>query len=128
MLRGGGFLATETRQYRLFLEIQGELGNTLPTGDFVQVQLPGRMVRNALSILSSALTRDGYIWYVDEHERLRKFKAKVLFHRADSIVVQAPRIELAGDKATPAWRVATTPLASFLAGNRVAPVESDREN
>jgi RND family efflux transporter MFP subunit len=128
MVRGGDFLAADTRQYRLFLEIQGGVGNTLPTGDFVQVQLPGRMVHNALYILSSALTRDGFIWYVDEHERLRKFKAEVLFHRNDAIVVQAPHNELAGDKATPAWRVATTPLASFLAGNRVAPVESDGEN
>lgn len=122
MVRGGGFLSAETRLFNLFLEIQGETGNTMPVGDFVQVQLPGRLVHNALCLPTSALTRDGFIWYVDAHERLRKFKAKVLFHRDDTTVVQTPKQALAGDQVISTWRIATTPLASFLAGNKVKPI------
>jgi RND family efflux transporter MFP subunit len=125
MVRGGGFLSAETRLFNLFLEIQGETGSTIPVGDFVQVQLPGRLIHNALSVPTSALTRDGFIWYVDVNERLRKFKAKVLFHRGDTTVVQTPNQVLAGGQVISAWRIATTPLASFLAGNRVKPIATE---
>jgi RND family efflux transporter MFP subunit len=125
MVRGGGFLSAETRLFNLFLEIQGATGNKIPVGDFVQVQLPGRLVQHALCVPTSALTRDGFIWYVDAHERLRKFKAKVFFHRDDTTVVQVPKQALAEDQVIAAWRIAITPLASFLAGNKVKPIAID---
>lgn len=119
---GGGFLDQETRQYKLFLEIDSESAQPVLPGDFVQVQLPGRIAPNSLLIPESALTRKGYIWYVDDQERLRRFLARVLFHLDDRIVVETPSRDAISDNYPVAWRIATTPLASFLAGDLVRPV------
>ncbi len=120
--RGGGFLDPETRQYKLFLEIDSESAQHVLPGDFVQVQLPGRIAPNSLLIPESALTRKGYIWYVDDQERLRRFLARVLFHLDDRIVVETPSRDAVGNNYPVAWRIATTPLASFLSGALVRPV------
>lgn len=120
--RGGGFLDPETRQHKLFLQLDASSSPKVLSGDFVQVQLPGRIVPNALAIPESALTRDGIIWYLDDEDRLRWLKVDVLFYQDDQIIVQAPSNEVIGKYYPQSWRIATTPLASFLAGNRVKPV------
>lgn len=120
--RGGGFLDPETRQYMLFLEIDDESNSKTLVGDFVQVNLAGRVIPNSLAIPESALTRNGTIWYLDDEDRLRQFAARVLFYQNDQIVIETPSHELL-DKHYPShWRIATTPLASFLTGHRVEPM------
>jgi hypothetical protein len=47
--------------------------------------------------------------------------AKVLFHRDDSIIIDKPSSESMGIDHPSKWRIATTPLASFLSGNAVRP-------
>lgn len=120
--RGGGFVDQETRQYMLFLEIVDQSGHQVLPGDFIQVQLPGRIAQNSLVIPESALTRDGFVWYVDDNDRLRRFFARVLFHQDDRIVIETPSNDAIADNYPASWRIATTPLASFLAGNLVRPV------
>lgn len=117
--RGGDFLDEETRQYRLFMDISAAAPNNILSGDFVQVVLPGREIPAALCIPASALTQEGYLWYLDDESSLQRLTAKVLFRRQDQIVIEAPQ-------GTEQWRIATTPLLSFLPGQRVRAQEVER--
>jgi RND family efflux transporter MFP subunit len=110
--QAGGFLDEKTRQYKVFLEISEPGPQPILSGDFVQVILPGATVPAALNIPASALTQEGYVWYLDEKDRLQRLTPRILFRRQDRIIVNAPE----GD---PTWRVATTPLVSFLPGQLV---------
>ena len=109
--QGGGFLDETTRQYKVFLEVKKNGAEKLLSGDFTQVLLPGITVPNALDISASALTQEGYIWYLDDQDRLQRIAPQVLFRRDDRIVIRAPQ------KAE-VWRIAITPLASFLPGQK----------
>ncbi len=125
--RGGGFLDPETRQYRLFLEIDNSSNQQSLVGDFVQVNLPSRIAHNSLMIPESALTRGGFIWYLDDEDHLRQFIVTVLFHRDDQIIIETPASDSLGKYYPSRWRIATTPLASFLAGRRVSPVTTEEK-
>ncbi|UOA29396.1 hypothetical protein DSM107133_04158 (plasmid) [Pseudosulfitobacter sp. DSM 107133] len=63
----------------------------------------------------SALTRDGYIWHLDQDDRLRRFRAEVVLRNEADVIVRSP------DHDVTAWRIVKTPLASFLPGIEVAP-------
>lgn len=117
IVRGGGYLDPETRQYKLFLEVvQGQDSQAL-SGEFVHVHLPGVNVPNTLKIPESAQNREGEVWFVDDENRLQRFSAHVLFHLDAWLVVQTP--ELKNPPTT--WKIATNPLASFLPGSSVEP-------
>jgi RND family efflux transporter MFP subunit len=111
---GGGFLDEKTRQYRIFLEITDSGRQTVLSGDFVRVLLPGIAVPRALNIPESALTREGYIWFVDEADCLQRWSPEVLFREQDRVIIRAPHRAVT-------VRVAITPLASFLPGQHVRP-------
>lgn len=117
--QAGGFLDQKTRQYKVFLSLKADASKALLGGDFVEILMPGKQLSNVLSLPETALTRDGYVWYVDENDCLQRFMADVLFQTQDRIVVSAPD---GGGR----WRVAVTPLLSFLPGQKVATRE--REN
>lgn len=125
--RSGEFLDPETRQYRLFLEIDDTLGRQTLVGDFVQVHLPSRIIQNSLEIPESALTRNGSIWYLDDEDRLRKSIVTVLLYRNNKIIIETPSSDKFNKHYPSSWRIATTPLASFLAGRRVDPVMVEGE-
>jgi len=110
--RGGGFLDEQTRQYQVFLDIQKTDATTVLSGDFVRVVLPGKTLPDTLNIAASSLTQDGYIWHLDAEDRLQKSPVEVLFHRHTRIIVRAPA-------ASSSWRVAVSPLASYLPGQQV---------
>lgn len=120
--QAGAFLDSETRMHRLFLTVEnGAERRSLP-GQYVEVRLPGLPAHNSLSIPASALTREGLVWFVDDEDRLRFFDAKVLFHNDTNVIVETPNKEELKHYPV-SWRIATTPLASFLAGNRVEAIE-----
>ena len=123
----GGFLDPETRLYRLFLTVDKKSDNRALPGHFVQVNLPGRPLRNSLVIPESALTRSGLVWYLDDSDYLRSFHATVLLHQGNQVIVEAPGRETLEQNYPSRWRIATTPLASFMAGRRVNPVASEGE-
>lgn len=118
---GGGFLDPETRQYKVFMEINNGEDNSALSGEFVTIKLSGISVPNTIKLPEGALTREGLIWYLDKDDRLRSFNADVIFHDNDQIVVEAPTNTF-DNKGM--FRIATTPLASFISGNQVKPIEN----
>lgn len=112
--RGGGFLDERTRQYRIFLQTGNPHPGAVLSGDFVTVVLDGITIDRALDIPSSALTQEGFVWAVDQADTLRRYTPEVLFRRDDRVIVRAPE-----DIAE--WRIAVTPLVSFLPGQKVEP-------
>ena len=115
--RGGGFLDPATRQYKIFLEVIINDSNQLLAGEFVHVDLPGKSTPNSLRIPESAFTREGNIWYVDTDDRLRYFASEVLFFQDHELIVTAPLVTAESE-----LRIITTPLASFIAGSEVLPI------
>jgi len=109
--QGGGFLDETTRQYKVFLAIK-QPGPAVLSGDFVRVQLPGVTVPAALNVPESALTQEGYLWYLDADSRLQRLTPTTLFRRNGRLIIEAP-------VGASVWRIATTPLASFLPGQQV---------
>jgi len=112
--QGGGFLDETTRQYRVFLEIANPDTNAILAGDFVTIVLPGATVSSALDLPASALTKEGYVWHLDDEDRLQRSTPEVLFRRQDRVIIKS--MTNAQD-----MRVAVTPLVSFLPGQQVAP-------
>lgn len=110
--RGGGFL--DERQYKIYLEIDESSADGVLFGDFVRVLLPGITVDAALDIPASALTQEGNVWYLDAQDRLQRFEPEVLFRRQDRVIIT-------GLSGMDMWRVAVTPLVSFLPGQKVRP-------
>ncbi len=111
--RGGGFLDQNTRQVRVFLDVTNPDEGIL-AGDFLQVHIPGRRIADTVTLPESALTRAGYIWLVDDEEHLQRLSPNILFRSEGTVTILAP-------DGTGPWRVARTPLASFLPGQRVTP-------
>lgn len=116
--QGGGFLDETTRQYKVFLEIAEPDSTPVLSGDFLRVALPGQTVSQALNIPETALTREGYIWHLDGDDRLQRIAPRILFRRHDRIVIEVP-------EGASAWRIATTPLASFLPGQQARAQEAE---
>ena len=112
--QGGGFLDQNTRQYRVFLEVNETNDQSILSGDFLRVLLTGRVLKDTLSLPDTALTRTGQVWFVDQNDQLVRFAPDILFRLSDQIVIKAPESDHK-------HRVAITPLASFLPGQRVAP-------
>ncbi len=108
--RGGGFL--DERQYKVYLEIDEADANDVLFGDFVRLLLPGITVDAALDIPASALTQEGNVWYVDAQDRLQRFEPEVLFRRQDRVIITSM-------PGTDVWRIAITPLVSYLPGQKV---------
>lgn len=121
--RNSGVLDPKTRQYKIFLAVEQSAGGALTPGDFVKVELPGKTAHNALAIPASALSGDGYIWYLDKEDKLRRFFAAVLFYQNNLVVIEPPILKNASQSSS--LRVATMPLASFLSSMKVKPEQVD---
>ncbi|MDD7910829.1 efflux RND transporter periplasmic adaptor subunit [Pseudovibrio exalbescens] len=119
---GGGFLDRESRRYQLFLEVDGTENQGALPGQFVTVALPGQAVDNTLEIPESALTPNGFVWYADENDLLRRFEARALFRNDGHVVVRPPE-NLVEEGSL---RVLVMPMAAYLPGQKVKPVLEER--
>ena len=116
---GGDFIDPDTRQYKLFLKIDLE-ENIALAGSFINVSLPAKLIKNSLKIPESSISRDGYVWFIDNNNKLQRFVADVILRSHNEAVVHQPMIaDLEPHKS--AWQVAITPLASFIVGSQVEP-------
>lgn len=114
--QGGDFLDEKTRQYQLFLTLDKQQAESALADAFVQVQLPGIVIDSALKVPTSAITQNGYVWYVDKDERLRRFVPNVLFYRQQHAVIDVPAVAAVES----GWRIVLHPFAAFLPGQQVA--------
>jgi len=122
--RGGGFLDQQSRQHRIFLEVQNADKSPILSGDFVRVALPGISVADALNVPASALTQEGELWYLDQQDRLQRLQPEILFRKQQRLIIRAPLIphrplSPQGPQSEKNWRIAITPLAAFLPGQQV---------
>ena len=118
--RGGHVIDTETRLHTLYLEVKrGEQVSVLP-GDFIQVHLPAGTLTQSLAIPASALSRNGQVWYLDDQNHLRAFTAVVHSYQNDQAIIDTPKPDQLQHYPN-RWRIATMPLASFVAGKLVTP-------
>ncbi|MBG6157124.1 RND family efflux transporter MFP subunit [Labrenzia sp. EL_159] len=116
--RGGGFLEPQSRRYQLFLEVDRSSETLALPGQFVRVALQGQQVENTLRIPESALTQNGFVWFVDPADRLQRYEASALFRNSGDVVVKAPDDASTGD----VLRIVRLPMSAYLPGQVVAPV------
>ncbi len=116
--RGGGFLEPQSRRYQLFLEVDRSSETLALPGQFVRVALKGQQVENTLRIPESALTQNGFVWFVDPADRLQRYEASALFRNSGDVVVKAPDNASTGD----VLRIVRLPMSAYLPGQVVAPV------
>jgi len=112
--RGSGFLDGTTRQFKVYLDIENPEAGEVLAGDFVTVRLSGTTVDTALEVPASAITKEGYLWYVDGEDQLQRAEPEILFRRQNRVIVHRPVDQ-------EHLRVAVTPLVSFLPGQKVQP-------
>lgn len=130
--RGGGFLDQQSRQHRIFLEVQNADKSPILSGDFVRVALPGISVADALNVPASALTQEGELWYLDQQDRLQRLQPEILFRKQQRLIIRAPQsLQSPHRPLSPQseknWRIAITPLAAFLPGQQVQ-VQTSAQN
>lgn len=116
-----GFVERAGRQRVLNLVVLAPTGGqyrneALLPGVFVRLTLPGAIHENLLAVPESALTRDGFVWYVDDRNRLGRFVAQVVFSLDGYSYLHLPP-----ELPVPVT-VATLPLESYLPGKAVQPV------
>lgn len=116
--RGGGFLEPRSRRYQLFLEVDRSSETLALPGQFVRVALQGQQVENTLRIPESALTQNGFVWFVNPADRLQRYEASALFRNSGDVVVKAPDDASTGD----VLRIVRLPMSAYLPGQVVAPV------
>lgn len=81
-------------------------------GEQVKLILPGKTYPRALEVPESSISREGYLWTVDENASLQKLKAKVIDTIEGAYVIEAPAT---GNS----YRIARYPLRSFSNGQQV---------
>lgn len=119
--RGGGFLEPKSRRYKLFLEVDKARNRAILPGQFVRVQLPGKSIDNTLRIPESALSQNGFIWFLDDADRLQRYVGTALFRTAGEVVVRAPE----GTAEGAVLRIVSLPMSAYLPGQTVAPVKKE---
>lgn len=116
-------LSRDSRLRTVFLQVTQPLRQTPPLlpGAFVRADITGRSIPGLLCLPESALTRQGFVWFVDKDNRLRPWRLEPVFYGEGRVYVQAP------DKLPPPLRVAVAPNASFTSGLAVQPLAAEKE-
>ena len=122
MVRSSITFDRQTRLRTVFLEVDQPLTLTpaLLPGHYLSVQIEGKRQDGILRLPESSLDRNGYVWFVDNHNHLQRFPATPLFTRQGYVFVEPPETK-------DHWRIVTTPLVDYLPGMPVATIESGLE-
>ena len=100
------------RTRNLVLEVSNnQAAEYLMPGTFVKAFIPGKSTDGLVKVPASSLSRDGYIWHV-ENDVLHRFKANIAYRKDDYIVLQ-------GLDAAVKLQVVRYPQSAFLAGQAV---------
>lgn len=107
---------TRQRQVMLLVENPYHGNSRLYPNQQVEVVIRLGVQDNVVSVPLSAMTRDGYVWTLDNKDRLRK-ESVVLIEQGEHML--SLRFQQRSDKAR---RVVRYPLLSMLPGKQVAPL------
>ncbi|MGB0467845.1 MAG: efflux RND transporter periplasmic adaptor subunit [Pontibacterium sp.] len=100
------------RTRNLVLEVSRDhAAENLMPGTFVKAFIPGKSVEGLVKLPASALSRDGYIWHVEDGV-LQRFKADISYRKDDYLVAKGP-----GTKSS--LQIVRYPQSAFLPGQAV---------
>ncbi|WLQ17009.1 efflux RND transporter periplasmic adaptor subunit [Hahella aquimaris] len=110
------YIDASTRLRGLLVEVKQPLQQetALLPGSFVEAEIRGADMDNVLKVPASAVTAGGYLWYVDQHDKLVRETPDILFTGDDSIYVKA--------ESAATLAVVRNPLAGYAPGAQVHPV------
>lgn len=104
--------------------IQLEQLQQLIPGSMVKVRLRGLKYENLLSAPATSLTPNGFLWFVDAEDRLQRESITPLFTKDKTAFFHPPTSTQVDPNGY--WRVITTPLASYLPGQKVIPIPTEQ--
>lgn len=114
IIRGGNYQNSKTRLRRFYiLPVKGQ--QKLLAGMFLSVSIVGMPIQNLLAIPESSLTRDGLVWFVDDKDTLRSFKADIVFYQNDQVFIR-------NSNDYKELKVVAVPLQSYISGFKVNPI------
>lgn len=99
-----------SRKVVLQVNNQQQSADLLP-GTFVKAFIPGKTLDDLLKLPVSALSREGYIWYVEDG-LLQRFRPSTIYSNSDYIIMHSPSNE---ETPTP-LKVVPYPQSGFLPG------------
>jgi len=122
LTHGGGYIDESSNLYKLFFEVDK---SDFVAGDFVQLDLPIKVIKNSIKISSTAMDGDGVVWYVDANNTLRNFITKKYNYNQEDIIISLPNRENFEKPYPLKWSIVVTPLSSFFQGIKVYPIEHE---
>lgn len=111
-----------SRQRSLVVSVDQPMQQTPPllAGTFLQATLTGTAIDTLLAVPASSMTADGYIWYLDNDDKLSRFKADIVFQQDGTLFVEAPEL-VTGTDFPETIPVLTSPLPGYIPGQTVKP-------
>lgn len=108
-----------TRQRNLVVNIANPLNKKqkLLAGSFVEAQVVGKPQHTLLKVPVSAVTSDGYIWFIERDETLNRHKAKIHFTSDAFAYLKAFNKK--------PIKLVTHPMVSFITGQPINAIEGE---
>lgn len=111
--RKSGVIDDKTRKRTLYLSFKTK---KMPqVGSFVKVEILGKRINDLLEIPQSAITLDGFVWFVDDNNKLQRFKSLVQFSKNKTVFIKQPKLK------SNSYSIVTSPLSSFFPDMEVSP-------
>lgn len=110
--RDGKRLEEANRLRTLILEVDNPLNkqNPLLFGTFLNVELTGKKLNDIVSVSESALTKGGFIWYVNKKNELQSIKIRPHYYLDGKIYFSLP------EYLTPPLKIAVNPNSTYMNG------------
>jgi len=92
VLRKEAHINEANRQRAIIVAVDDPLNQSPPlyTGTFVTARLPTVIFEASVKLPASALSTDGYIWHLDDDDRLARFIPKTTYAFSDQIIIPLP--------------------------------------
>ena len=122
-VREGKIFDNSTRLRPLIIEVNHPFAgkNKLMAGNFLNVELQGELIPNLIKVSETVLTKAGYIWYVDQNNKLGSMKIDPLFHANGELYFHLP------ENVKPPVQISINPNSTFMNGFIVEPKFSKGE-
>jgi RND family efflux transporter MFP subunit len=119
VVRESLFLNRDSRLRTLFLRVKQPLGQAPPLlpGTFVRAEMKGRETAGLLRIPETALTKQGFVWFVDKENRLQSHRTEPVFYGEAVVYIPVP------GAVNRTVRVAVSPHSGFTRGLVVRPIQ-----